>query len=169
FEEVPIHTLYEFLLYQREAFPFNKEIYNQFDKNIIDFCDSAKDIAPELFCLALQLFEICINSASVERLWSTIVPIRSQNDNEDFVQELEKSTVSDNKICSPTTDNLPKDIVDETKTFDEKENWSNIIENWVEMLNSKNRLENGEIVDDELPEFKFGGCTTHPADDSLAK
>ncbi|CAG8776279.1 18545_t:CDS:1, partial [Racocetra fulgida] len=55
------------------------------------------------------------------------------------------------------------------ETSDEEENWSNVIENWVGMLDSENRLENGEIVDDELPEFEFGGRTTHPADDSLAK
>lgn len=72
FEETPTRILREFLSYQREAFPFNKETYDQFDSNIIDFWDSAKGLAPELSHLALQLFRICVNSASVERLWSTM-------------------------------------------------------------------------------------------------
>lgn len=62
----------DFLLYQRKEFPFDYETYNQFKENIVDFWDSAKGLAPELSRLALQLFGICINSASVERLWSTM-------------------------------------------------------------------------------------------------
>ncbi|CAG8780280.1 15928_t:CDS:2, partial [Racocetra persica] len=95
--------------------------------------------------------------------------VRSQDDNEDFAQELKKLTVSDSEICLPTTNNLPKDIVDKAETSDEKENWLNVIKNWVGILDSENRLENGEIVNDKLPEFEFGEHTTYLADDSLAK
>ncbi|CAG8789721.1 19943_t:CDS:1, partial [Dentiscutata erythropus] len=48
FDEVPICILHEFLLYQREVFSFNKEMYKQFDENIFDFWDSTKGLAPEL-------------------------------------------------------------------------------------------------------------------------
>lgn len=72
FEETPTHILREFLSYQRETFPFNKTTYDQFDENIIDFWDSARGLTPELSRLALQLFGICVNSASVERLWSNM-------------------------------------------------------------------------------------------------
>ena len=72
FGETPKRILREFLSYQREVFPFDKETYSQFDKNVIDFWESARGLAPELSRLALQLFGICVNSASVERLWSTM-------------------------------------------------------------------------------------------------
>src|SRR6185437_2476257 len=72
FHETPTRILRDFLLYQRKVFPFDYETYDQFNENIVDFWDSAKGLAPELSRLALQLFGICINSASVERLWSTM-------------------------------------------------------------------------------------------------
>ncbi|GES95927.1 ribonuclease H-like domain-containing protein [Rhizophagus clarus] len=72
FNEMPKSILREYLSYQRKNFPFNPETYNQFDENIIDFWESARGLAPELSRLALQLFGICINAASVERLWSNM-------------------------------------------------------------------------------------------------
>jgi hypothetical protein len=48
FEETPRRILREFLSYQRDEFPFNKEAYNQFDENIVDFWEMAKGLAPEL-------------------------------------------------------------------------------------------------------------------------
>ncbi|CAG8714635.1 9063_t:CDS:1, partial [Racocetra persica] len=88
-------------------------------------------------------------------------PVRSQDDNEDFAQELEKLTVSDSETCLPTTNNLPskvteaieatkvteateatetieEDIVDKAETSDEEKNWSNVIKNWVGILDSEN-------------------------------
>ncbi|CAG8671688.1 9194_t:CDS:2, partial [Ambispora gerdemannii] len=72
FGEMPTRILRQYLSYQREVFPFNPETYNQFDDNIIDFWESAQGLAPELSRLALHLFGICINAASVERLWSNM-------------------------------------------------------------------------------------------------
>ncbi|CAG8785523.1 35998_t:CDS:2, partial [Racocetra persica] len=102
----------------------------------------------------------------------------NKDDNKDFAQELKKLTVSDSETCLLTTNNLPskvteatevtkvietteatemieEDIVDKAETSDEEENWSNVIKNWVGILDSENRLENSEIVNDELPEFEF--------------
>ncbi|GBC14012.2 ribonuclease H-like domain-containing protein [Rhizophagus irregularis DAOM 181602=DAOM 197198] len=72
FNETPKRILRDYLSYQRELFPFNSETYNQFEENIIDFWESAKGLAPELSKLALHLFGICVNAASVERLWSNM-------------------------------------------------------------------------------------------------
>ena len=69
---MPTRILRQYLSYQREVFPFNPETYNQFDDNIIDFWESAQGLAPELSRLELHLFGICINAASVERLWSNM-------------------------------------------------------------------------------------------------
>ncbi|CAG8767320.1 5249_t:CDS:1, partial [Racocetra fulgida] len=43
------------------------------------------------------------------------------DDNEDFSQELEESTVSDNEACSPTTDNLPSEVTEATKVTEATE------------------------------------------------
>jgi len=72
FEKLPTSILREYLSYQREVFPFDHNTYIQFNENIIDFWESAKGMAPELSQLALHLFSICVNSASVERLWSSM-------------------------------------------------------------------------------------------------
>ncbi|CAG8724761.1 4217_t:CDS:2, partial [Dentiscutata erythropus] len=69
-----LHPKYQLSVFSsnKRRISFNKESYNQFDENIFDFWDIAKGITPELAQLALQLFAICINSASVERLWSAM-------------------------------------------------------------------------------------------------
>ncbi|CAG8727004.1 3961_t:CDS:2 [Cetraspora pellucida] len=178
--KIPKRILCEFLLYQREVFPFNKETYSQFDKNIIDFWESARGLTPELSRLALQLFGIC----------------------EDISQELEEPFTSNNKIGSQTSNNLPiepdnpqikpddlltepsemteskltkaveitgEGMINDSETSDDKEHWSNVVEDWIETLDLENRLENGEIVSDEPPEFEFCRRMIYLADDPLAK
>ena len=78
---MPKRILREYLSYQREIFPFNPETYNQFEENIMDFWESAKGLAPELSQLALHLFGICVNAASVERLWSNMGFLHSKRRN----------------------------------------------------------------------------------------
>jgi hypothetical protein len=72
FDVLPQHILREYLSYQREIYPFDISTFNQLGENIMDFWDLAKGQAPELSQFALHLYGICVNSASVERLWSTI-------------------------------------------------------------------------------------------------
>jgi hypothetical protein len=48
------------------------QTFNQLGGNIIDFWDLAKGQALELSRFALHLYGICVNSASVERLWSSM-------------------------------------------------------------------------------------------------
>lgn len=81
FNEMPKKILREYLSYQRKLFPFNFETYNQFEENIIDFWESARGLAPELSRLALHLFGICVNAASVERLWSNMGFLHSKRRN----------------------------------------------------------------------------------------
>jgi hypothetical protein len=81
FNETPKRILREYLSYQREIFPFNPDTYNQFEENIIDFWESTKGLAPELSQLALHLFGICVNAASVERLWSNMGFLHSNRRN----------------------------------------------------------------------------------------
>lgn len=77
----PRRILREYLLYQRKKYPFDLSTFNQLDENIMDFWDSAKGVAPELSCFALHLYGICVNSASVERLWSNMGFLHSKRRN----------------------------------------------------------------------------------------
>ena len=55
--------------------------FNQLNGNILDFWELAKGQAPELSRFALHLYGICVNSASVERLWSTMGFLHSKRRN----------------------------------------------------------------------------------------
>jgi hypothetical protein len=50
------------------------------------------------------------------------------------------------------------------------EQWTRIIENWIEMINVEDNSENFIGGSDEIPyDFEVGGHDTHPADNKLAK
>ena len=98
FNEMPKKILREYLAYQREIFPFNPNTYNQFEENIVDFWESAKGLAPELSRLALHLFGICVNAASVERLWSTMGFLHSKRRNRLYINIFITYFISQNQI-----------------------------------------------------------------------
>jgi len=81
FKKLPTSILRKYLSYQREVFPFDHNTYIQFNENIINFWKSAKGMASELFQLALHLFSICVNSASIERLWSSMGFLHTKRQN----------------------------------------------------------------------------------------
>ena len=89
FDTLPQYILREYLSYQREAYPFDIATFNQFGGNIMDFWDSAKGQAPELSRFALHLYGICVNSASVERLWSTMGFLHSKRQNQLHVSKIQ--------------------------------------------------------------------------------
>jgi hypothetical protein len=49
------------------------------------------------------------------------------------------------------------------------DNWLQVVENWIKMLDIENHLDNGEDINEEPLEFELGGRIIHPADDPLAK
>lgn len=63
--------------------------FNQLGENIMDFWDLAKGQAPELSRFALHLYGICVNSASVERLWSTMGFLHSKRRNRLHVSKIQ--------------------------------------------------------------------------------
>ncbi|RIA85687.1 hypothetical protein C1645_830413 [Glomus cerebriforme] len=46
--------------------------FNQFRGNLVDFWNSTIGIGSELACVAIHIHGICVNSTSVERLWSSM-------------------------------------------------------------------------------------------------
>ncbi|CAG8665696.1 6360_t:CDS:2 [Cetraspora pellucida] len=66
FERWPICILLELEDYRKHRFPFDFETYEQFEKDILRFWEFISSSTKELGSLAIQLFRICVNAASVE-------------------------------------------------------------------------------------------------------
>ena len=68
----PTSILSELIKYKREIDPYDTESFKQFKGNLVDFWESTEGVGPELARAAIRVHGICINSASVERLWSSM-------------------------------------------------------------------------------------------------
>jgi hypothetical protein len=68
----PICILLELEEYRKQNYLFDLTIYEQFGENILGFWEFASSSTRELGPLAIHLFGICVNAASVERLWSSM-------------------------------------------------------------------------------------------------
>lgn len=62
--------LREYENFRRGAFPFDDQSINHFKDGVFEFWSWATPTAKELAFVAQRIFGICINAASVERLWS---------------------------------------------------------------------------------------------------
>ncbi|CAG8572020.1 17777_t:CDS:2 [Cetraspora pellucida] len=68
----PVSILAELIKYKREIDPYYSESFKQFKGNLVDFWESTEGVGPELARAAIRVHRICINSASVECLWSSM-------------------------------------------------------------------------------------------------
>jgi len=64
--------LREFDNFRKGKYPFDDPTINQFEDNILEFWGWVVPLAKELGYVAQQIFGICVNAASVERLWSSM-------------------------------------------------------------------------------------------------
>lgn len=62
--------LREYEKFRKGDFPFDEQSIGQFKKDIFQFWSWAAPGAKELAFVAQRIFGICVNAASVERLWS---------------------------------------------------------------------------------------------------
>jgi hypothetical protein len=70
---IPARTiLAELINYKRGDDPYDNDSFLQFQGNVLDFWESTIGIGPELAKVAIHIHGICVNSASVERLWSSM-------------------------------------------------------------------------------------------------
>ena len=72
FNSKPVSILAELIKYKREEDPYDMDSFNQFKNNLVDFWESTSGVGPELARIATHIHGICVNSASVERLWSNM-------------------------------------------------------------------------------------------------
>ena len=64
--------LAELVDYKRGNDPYDNDSFLQFRGNVLNFWESTMGIGPELAKVATHIHGICVNSASVERLWSSM-------------------------------------------------------------------------------------------------
>ena len=64
--------LSELVRYKRSEDPYDMDSFDQFKGNLFDFWESTSGISPELSRVAIRIHGICVNSTSVERLWSSM-------------------------------------------------------------------------------------------------
>jgi hypothetical protein len=77
----PKSILLEFVKFKRGKYPFDPLTVEQFGEDIISFWESCSGCASELSQFALHLYSVCVNAASVERLWSTMGFIHTKRRN----------------------------------------------------------------------------------------
>jgi len=72
FGKNPTSMIRELLAYKEKFFPFNESSLLELEKTPLDYWSFLSDSTPELSQLATKLFSICVNSASCERLFSSM-------------------------------------------------------------------------------------------------
>ncbi|CAB4379259.1 unnamed protein product [Rhizophagus irregularis] len=159
----------------------------KFEKNIIDFWESTKGLAPELLKLAFHLFGICVNATSVERLWLNMGFLHSTRQNKLHVKyQSDEEDTNDNEFTFNAFNDSDTEELEETSVIDEcnvndtfektnnsdninSEQWTKIIEDWIKIFNAEININNTEVIGKETYEFEIGGQSIHPADNPLAK
>lgn len=64
--------LAEIIDYRRGNDPYDDNSFLQFKGNVVNFWESTIGVGPELAKVAIHIHSVCVNSASVERLWSSM-------------------------------------------------------------------------------------------------
>ncbi|CAG8699500.1 2177_t:CDS:1, partial [Ambispora gerdemannii] len=81
FHQQPNSILRELELFHQKKSPFNITTSRQFGNNVIGYWNYCASCTKELGQVALQIHGICVNAASVERLWSSMGFIHSNRRN----------------------------------------------------------------------------------------
>jgi hypothetical protein len=72
FKKRPLRLLLEFEDFRQKVEPFNNETFEQFGDDAFKFWGYIEGDYKELAAVALKIFGMCMNAASVERMWSSM-------------------------------------------------------------------------------------------------
>ncbi|GET62807.1 ribonuclease H-like domain-containing protein [Rhizophagus irregularis DAOM 181602=DAOM 197198] len=149
FEKESTCILREFDDFRLEKYPFNYNIYKQFNGDIWEYWYFTETSTNELGLVACRLFGICVNAASVEHLWSCM----------GFLQTNRRNRLKKHRINSSTSSTLITPL---------KNEFGDYLQKWAEMLEEEAN-KNEEYETDELDIFIETNKITHPVIDSDAK
>ncbi|RGB32762.1 hypothetical protein C1646_762467 [Rhizophagus diaphanus] len=127
-------------------------------------------IGPKLSKVAIRIYEICVNSASVEKI---MVKYKI------FTHKSKKSAkaipiTSEEKSDNSDDDNNQVPADGEAGNPEDEEYWDSIITEWINNhVKHENQFDNTDdatLLSSEWDtDFELGGQTIHPADDDTAK
>ncbi|CAG8556501.1 7540_t:CDS:2, partial [Scutellospora calospora] len=106
--------------YRKRKYPFDFATYEQFEKNALRFWEFASNSTRELGPLAICLFGICVNAASVERLASPIGETTDQP--------------TDGQIGLNIDTDEDNGLYDESSDITNADDWENQLRDWEQML-----------------------------------
>ncbi|RHZ47354.1 hypothetical protein Glove_585g38 [Diversispora epigaea] len=173
--------------FRLELYPFNLATWNQFNGDIYRYWSFACASTNELGFVACRVFGICVNAASVERLWSCMGFLQSNRCNrlsntkaleiKEIVTNENEQTIEqgDVKILSYGSQDLflSEEIDEEMEITNEEsndleddfENYLNYLQEWINMLEDEKKSM------DELEEINNNETEniTYPAIDLNAK
>ena len=88
FGKKPTNMIQESLAYKENLFPFNESSLLELEKTPLNYWSFLSDSFPELSQVATKLFSICVNSASCERLFSSMGFLHTKRRNKLNVSKL---------------------------------------------------------------------------------
>ncbi|CAG8531820.1 4170_t:CDS:2, partial [Ambispora gerdemannii] len=150
----PICILLELEEYRKQNYPFDLTTYEQFGENILEFWKFASSSTRELGPLAIHLFGICINAASV-----------ADEPTDEPTNELELNKYSTDTEQDELQDIKPSSIIT-------PDNWKNQLCDWEQMLIDEEitRSEDEEAErDNDNMEGNLLSDYIHPAINNRAK
>jgi hypothetical protein len=179
--------------YYNGKFPYSDQVYNQFNNDILKFWKSCNRYNNELPFVAMYIFGICINSASVERLFSCMgffhTKARNRTNYEKVlamsqlrgeIQRSKRISSSESKKIKPISidsEELPNEELDDENDdqISSSTTWASHIDYWLEMLNDEYIEENHNDISIEEQDFdreiQFDEIKNqlHPSDSKNAK
>ena len=81
FNEKPSHLLLELELFRQGDYPFDDDTFKQFQSDILLYWQFLSTHTIDLHKIALRIYSICVNSASCERLFSSMGFLHSKRRN----------------------------------------------------------------------------------------
>ncbi|RIA85462.1 hypothetical protein C1645_830775, partial [Glomus cerebriforme] len=125
---------------------YDLETFLQFKDNLVNYWDYT---AGELAKVAIHIHGVCVNSASVERLWSSMATPIVEDDN---LNSPEFNNLSENNLLVSDDDNGKNENnnVDlnnffESYTEEQEQEWNIFVREWIEAIEHENMFDHSEV------------------------
>ncbi|CAJ0920577.1 9493_t:CDS:2 [Entrophospora sp. SA101] len=174
--------LAELIDYRRGNDPYDYDSFLQFKGNVLNFWESTIGVGPELAKVAIHIHAVCVNSASVERLWSSMgyFILIGETDYQYHNKVLAMSQIRSDILYQQdlfvnenheTNDDDFLENNNESVNSNSDENvnqWNIIVAHWRDEASQENQLENHSdesLLEEDLDnDFLVGVNNIHPAD-----
>ncbi|GES91435.1 ribonuclease H-like domain-containing protein [Rhizophagus clarus] len=134
--------LREFESYRKGLYSFDEQTINQFENNILSYWEWVFPLAKELGYVAQRIFGICVNVASVERLWSSMgfLHIKRHNKLHKAKENIAEPIIPNDEenlnleIENKNQNSNDGEDIEENNKSQITSNWNNLINMWDQLL-----------------------------------